>query len=75
MSDATLIEVDGEAVAIVVPEADRYRFVAVKLKVWSLDDRLFQTPEDARRAAVRTAGRRRRGGLPSASTDGAAARR
>lgn len=51
MSDATLIEVAGEAVAIVIPEEDRYRFVAVKQSVWPLDDRLYASPEDARRAA------------------------
>lgn len=51
MSDATLIEVAGEAVAIVIPEENRYRFVAVKQSVWPLDDRLYASPEDARRAA------------------------
>lgn len=47
----TVIEVGGQAVAVVIPDSGRFRFVAVKYPVWSLDDRLFQSTEDARRAA------------------------
>jgi hypothetical protein len=47
----TVIEVGGQAVAVAVPESGRFRFVAVKYPVWSLDDRLFQSTEEARRAA------------------------
>lgn len=51
MSRSTVIEVAGEAVGIVVPDADQVRFVAVKYPVWALDDVVFPSAEDARRAA------------------------
>ena len=57
-----VIEVGGEAVGVVVPDADRLKFVAVKYHVWDLDSRLFKTADEAR-AAIRQliAGRNARG--------------
>jgi hypothetical protein len=48
-----VVEVLGEAVGIVVPEGEAYRFAAVKYSVWPLEGRLFDHPEDAWRAAAR----------------------
>jgi hypothetical protein len=47
-----VIEFGGEAVGVVVPEAGRLKFVAVKYHVWDLDSRHFRTADEAR-AAVR----------------------
>lgn len=54
----TVIEVGGQPVAVAVPEGDRYRFIAVKFPVWSLDGKLFPTPDAARQAAEAVAGAR-----------------
>lgn len=47
-----VIEYGGEAVGVVVPDADRLKFVAVKYHVWDLDSRRFGSADEAR-AAVR----------------------
>ena len=47
-----VIEFGGEAVGVVVPDADRLKFVAVKYHVWDLDSRYFRSADEAR-AAVR----------------------
>ena len=47
-----VIEFGGEAVGVVVPDADRLKFVAVKYHVWDLDSRYFRTADEAR-VAVR----------------------
>lgn len=47
-----VIEFGGEAVGVVVPEAGRLKFVAVKYHVWDLDSRHFHSADEAR-AAVR----------------------
>ena len=55
-----VIEFGGEAVGVVVPDAGRLKFVAVKYHVWDLDSRRFRSVDEAR-AAVRqlvAAGRR-----------------
>lgn len=46
-----VIEVHGEPLGIVVPSGRQYRFVAVKLPVFGIDGMMFDTIEDARRAA------------------------
>ena len=47
-----VIEFGGEAVGVVVPDAGRLKFVAVKYHVWDLDSRHFRSADEAR-AAVR----------------------
>ena len=47
----TVIEVHGEPLGVVVPTGERFRFVAVKLPVFGIDGMLFDSVEDARRAA------------------------
>jgi hypothetical protein len=47
-----IIEFGGEAVGVVVPDAGRLKFVAVKYHVWDLDARHFRSADEAR-AAVR----------------------
>jgi len=47
-----VIEFGGEAVGVVVPDAGRLKFVAVKYYVWDLDSRYFRSADEAR-AAVR----------------------
>jgi hypothetical protein len=47
-----VIEFNGEAVGALMPEGDRFRFIAVKYGVWSLDGRLFSRPPEARRAVI-----------------------
>lgn len=53
MNARSIIEVGGEAVGIVVPDAGQFRFVAVKYAVWTLDDHIFDSAESARLAASR----------------------
>jgi hypothetical protein len=48
-----VIEFGGEAVGVVVPDAGRLKFVAVKYHVWDLDSRYFRSADEAR-AAVRS---------------------
>ncbi len=45
-----VIEYAGEAVGVVVPEADYLKFVAVKYHVWDLDSRRFRSADEARAA-------------------------
>ena len=45
-----VVDFNGEAVGAVVPDKGRFRFVAVKYAVWSLDGRVFSKPEDASEA-------------------------
>ena len=47
-----VIEVGGEAVGVVVPEQDGFKFVAVKYHVWALDSQRFSSADEAR-AAIR----------------------
>jgi hypothetical protein len=48
----TVIEVDGEPLGVVVPAAEGFRFLAVKLPVFDIDGQTFATIEDATRAAT-----------------------
>ncbi|MEK1933584.1 MAG: hypothetical protein AAAC47_28150 [Pararhizobium sp.] len=48
-----VIEFNGEPVGAVVPDGDRFRFVAVKYGVWSLDGRLFSLPIEAKQAVAK----------------------
>ncbi|MEK1928464.1 MAG: hypothetical protein AAAC47_01530 [Pararhizobium sp.] len=48
-----VIEFGGEAVGVVVPDAGRLKFVAVKYHVWDLDSRHYRSADEAR-AAVRS---------------------
>jgi hypothetical protein len=48
-----VIEFDGEAVGVVVPDAGRLKFVAVKYHVWDLDSRRFRSADEARAAVSR----------------------
>jgi hypothetical protein len=57
MSDAFVIEVDGDAVGVVVKEREGFRFVASSRDHLPLEGRLFPTPTAAERAAIE----RRRG--------------
>ena len=45
-----VIEFGGEAVGVVVPDAGRLKFVAVKYHVWDLDSRHFHSADEARSA-------------------------
>ncbi|ODN70867.1 hypothetical protein [Methylobrevis pamukkalensis] len=47
------IEIDGRAVAVARPEAEGFRFVAVKFDVWDLDGHAFATVAAAREAAAK----------------------
>ncbi len=44
------IEVDGEPLGVVVPAAEGYRFLAVRLNAFAVDGRIFTTVEAARDA-------------------------
>jgi len=54
MSDAYVIEVEGEAVGVVVKERQGFRFVASNRDHLPLEGRLFPTPTAAERAAIET---------------------
>jgi hypothetical protein len=45
-----VIEFGGEPVGIVVPDADRLKFIAVKFHVIDLDEQRFDTPDQVRLA-------------------------
>ncbi|WP_046119897.1 hypothetical protein [Ensifer aridi] len=45
-----VIEYDGEAVGVVVPDKDRLKFLAVKYHVWDLDKQHFHSADEARTA-------------------------
>ena len=47
-----VIEFGGEAVGVVVPDEDRFKFLAVKYHVWDLDAKRFRSADEAR-AAIR----------------------
>jgi hypothetical protein len=47
-----VIEFNGEAVGVVVPDAGMLKFVAVKYQVWDLDARSFASAEAARHAVI-----------------------
>ncbi|HEV7308893.1 MAG TPA: hypothetical protein VGO04_19510 [Ensifer sp.] len=47
-----VIEFGGEAVGVVVPDEDRFKFLAVKYHVWDLDAKRFGSADEAR-AAIR----------------------
>lgn len=59
-----VIEFGGEAVGVVVPDAGRLKFVAVKYHVWDLDSRYFRTADEAR-AAIRNLMASQRGRQPA----------
>lgn len=48
-----VIEYDGEAVGVVVPDEDRLKFLAVKYHVWDLDAQRFRSADEARAAIGR----------------------
>ncbi len=48
-----VIEFNGEPVGAVVPDGDRFRFIAVKYGVWSLDGHLFSFPIEAKQAVTK----------------------
>lgn len=62
-----VIEYNGEAVGALVPDGDRFRFIAVKFGVWSLDGRLFSRPPEARRAVIALLSKQAGRSMPSAS--------
>ncbi|WP_156386879.1 MULTISPECIES: hypothetical protein [unclassified Rhizobium] len=39
-----------EAVGVLMPDGDRFRFIAVKFSVWALDGSLYDTPAEAQAA-------------------------
>lgn len=45
------IEVDGEPVGVVVPEAEGFRFLAVRFGAFAIEGEIFDTVEAARAAA------------------------
>ena len=45
------IEVAGEPLGVVLPESEGYRFLAVRLPVFAIDGRLYDTVEAAQQAA------------------------
>lgn len=64
-----VIEYDGEAVGVVVPDEDRVKFLAVKYHVWDLDAQRFRSADEARTAIRHLLA----GHGPSSHSDGAAA--
>lgn len=50
-----LIEVRGEPVGVLVPAGNGFKFVAVKLPVFSIDGQIFDSPELAQAAAASAA--------------------
>ena len=46
------IDVGGEPFGVVIPQAEGYRFLAVRLPVFPLDGVIFETVEAAQRAAA-----------------------
>lgn len=44
------IEVDGEPLGVVVPAAEGFRFLAVRLNAFAVDGKIFTTVEAARDA-------------------------
>jgi hypothetical protein len=62
-----VIEFNGEAVGALMPEGERFRFVAVKYGVWSLDGRLFSRPVEAKRAVMMLLSKPAGRSMPAAS--------
>ncbi|WP_082478257.1 MULTISPECIES: hypothetical protein [unclassified Rhizobium] len=62
-----VVEFNGEAVGALVPEGERFRFIAVKFNVWALDGRAFSAPLEARRAVIALLSREPGQTMPSAS--------
>jgi len=52
MTDAIVIEVEGEAVGLVLKERDGFRFLASHRDHEPLEGRLFRSPFAAERAAI-----------------------
>ena len=52
MNAAYVIEVEGEAVGLVVKEPEGFRFMASRSEVFGLDGRLFRSASQAERAAA-----------------------
>lgn len=46
------IDVAGEPLGVVIPSEEGYRFLAVRLPVFSIDGLVFETVEAAREAAA-----------------------
>lgn len=53
MSDNYIIEARSEAAGIVVRDRNRFRFFAASSVYRGLEGRLFKTPREAERAAIR----------------------
>ncbi|WP_426123635.1 hypothetical protein [Pararhizobium sp. PWRC1-1] len=62
-----VIEFNGEAVGALMPDGDRFRFLAVKYAVWSLDGRLFSRAPEARRAVIALLSKPAERAMPPAS--------
>jgi hypothetical protein len=62
-----VIEFNGEAVGAVVPDGDRFRFIAVKYAVWNLDGRLFSRPLEAKQAVTAMLSKPAGRSMPAAS--------
>lgn len=54
------IEFEGVPVGIVVPDADRLKFIAVKFHVIGLDGQHFRNPEEVKTAIGHHLGKERR---------------
>ncbi|WP_349437360.1 hypothetical protein [Pararhizobium sp. A13] len=65
-----VIEFNGEPVGAVVPDGDRFRFIAVKYGVWSLDGRLFSLPIEAKQAVTKLLTKSGGRAMPSAGLSG-----
>ena len=52
MTDAIVIEVEGEAVGLVLKERDGFRFLASHRDHETLEGRLFRSPFAAERVAI-----------------------
>ena len=50
-----VIEVEGEPLGVVIPAAEGFRFLAVKLPVFAIDGQMFETVEAATAAATTAA--------------------
>ncbi|WP_438750077.1 hypothetical protein [Pararhizobium sp. O133] len=62
-----VVEFNGDAVGALVPDGERFRFMAVKFSVWSLDGRVFSRPAEARRAVIMLLSKEAGQTMPSAS--------
>lgn len=62
-----VVEFNGEAVGALVPDGDRFRFIAVKYGVWNLDGRLFSRPMEAKQAVTALLSKPAGRSMPAAS--------